>query len=59
MSKAASESDFSPDILGLQEELSLLRFQAEYKNTDSEEYYSVIREIDNRIGGLPLFSTYH
>jgi len=58
LAKADSEKGFFPDIIGLQEQLSLLKFESEYRDTDSTQYKAVVNEIDRRIRLLPLFGYY-
>ena len=58
MTKASSEASFFPDIFGLKEQLSLPEFENEYRDTDSKEYQSTIREIDRRIRLLPVYASY-
>lgn len=55
MADSDSESNFFPEIFALPEGLGLTEFKAEYQNTKSREYQSVVSEIDRRIQNLPLF----
>ena len=58
MTKASSEASFFPDIFGLKEQLSLSEFENEYRDIDSKEYKSIVREIDRRIRLLPVYASY-
>ncbi len=59
LARAESEQGFFPDIFGLEEQISLSKFDINYRDTDSEEYKIIIDEIDRRIRLLPLYASYY